>query len=370
MPAMRIFVLCIAVLTAGILSAAPAGVALAQAPVEPKSLPGRPPAPNYANADAWAALPGRPGSAEAVPADSDAADPQAGAQADVLFVHPTTYMTVPARNARYDEPGKTRARLDFNVLSFDAAAFDACCRIFVPRYRQASIASFLGHGRRSLAAFDLAYSDVARAFDYYLSHYNGGRPFIIASHSQGSLHAMRLLQDRVIGTPLQKRLVAAYLIGWAIPEDVEQAGLPVCRSALQTGCVIGWNSVTPWQTLDFMRNRAVLWLDGRYQLLAGKEIVCVNPLTWTKDGDAPAAANLGSLPQSRLGDPMEPPIPQLTGAVCEDGVLHVFLTREIRRNVGYRPVLGSFHKFDYNLFYVNIRRNAVERVAAFLAGRR
>jgi pimeloyl-ACP methyl ester carboxylesterase len=302
-----------------------------------------------------------------VPPDSDAADQQAGAQADVFFVHPTTYVTFPVRNARYNEPGAAKARLEFQVLSFDAAAFNECCRIFVPRYRQASIASFLHPGPRSLAAFDLAYADVVRAFDYYLSHHNSGRPFIIAGHSQGSLHAMRLLLDRITGTPLQGQLVAAYLVGWAIPEDIEQAGLPVCRSALQNRCVIGWNSVTPAQTLDFMRGRAVFWLDGRYQLLADRDIVCVNPLTWTKDGDAPAMANLGSLPQSKPGEPLEPVIPQLTGAACEDGVLHVFLTPGMRLEVGYRARFGSFHTVDYNLFYMNVRRNAADRVGAFLA---
>jgi Protein of unknown function (DUF3089) len=370
MPTTRISVLCIVAVMAGILSGALIGVALAQAPGEWESRRLTPPAPDYANPDAWAALPGRPSAADVVPPDSNAADLQEGPRADLFFVHPTTYMTAPSKNARYDEPGMTRERLDFHVLSFDAAAFNACCRVFVPRYRQASIASFFAPGPLSLATFDLAYSDVARAFDYYISHYNGGRPFIVASHSQGSLHAMRLLQDRIIGTPLQRRLVAAYLIGWAIPEDVERAGLPVCRSALQSGCVIGWNSVTPTQTLDFMRDRAVLWLDGRYRLLADKEIICVNPLTWTKDGAAPATANLGSLPQPRPGEPMEPPIPELTGAVCKDGVLHVFLTHEMRHNVGYHPKLGSFHSFDYNLFYMNIRHNAAERVSAFLARRR
>ena len=66
---------------------------------------------------------------------------------------------------------------------------------------------------RPRAAFELAYSDVLRAFDYYLAHENHGRPFILASHSQGSLHALRLIQERLAGKPLQKQLVAAYLIG-------------------------------------------------------------------------------------------------------------------------------------------------------------
>lgn len=382
MPTTSVSLLRIVVLMASILLGAPTGVALAQAPGDdlPGSLPGslrfKPPAPDYANRDAWAALPGRPSAADMVPPEMPPASAtygRAGARADVFFVHPTTYMTAPSKNARFDEPGMTRERLDFNVLSSEAAAFNGCCRIFAPRYRQASIASFSGPGPHSEAAFDLAYSDVGRAFDHYLSHDNGGRPFIIASHSQGSLHAMRLLQDRIIGTPFQKQLVAAYLIGWAIPEDVERVGLPVCRSASQNGCLIGWNSVKGTQklalTLGFMRHNAVFWLNGRYRLLANRNLVCVNPLSWTKDGGAPAAANLGSLPVSGPGEPMEPPIPALTGAVCQDGVLHVFLEREVRKDFGYHPKGGSFHSFDYNLFYMNIRRNAAERVAAFLATR-
>jgi hypothetical protein len=356
-------------LAAAILSGTAAGIARAKLPDDMAPLGSRymPPAPDYASPNAWAALPDRLSAADVVPPHSNATDQQASARADVFFVHPTTYMSSHPKNARYDEPGMTKVQLDFQVLSFEAAAFNGCCRIFAPRYRQASIASFLGPGPQSRAAFDTAYSDVLRAFDYYVSHDNGGRPFIIASHSQGSLHAMRLLQDRIIGTSLQKRLVAAYLIGWAIPEDIERTGLRVCRSAREIGCVIGWNSVTPWQTLDFMRDLALLWLNGRYQLLGDRHLVCVNPLSWTKDGDAPASANLGSLPRSELGEPLEPPVPELTGAACEDGVLQVFLAHEVRVDFGYRPKLGSFHSFDYNLFYMNIRRNAADRVATFLA---
>ncbi len=47
-------------------------------------------------------------------------------------------------------------------------------------------------GQKSIDAFDLAYEDLKTAFENYLKHYNKGRPIIIASHSQGSLHALRL----------------------------------------------------------------------------------------------------------------------------------------------------------------------------------
>ena len=57
------------------------------------------------------------------------------------------------------------------------------------------------------------------AFEYYLSNFNNGRPFVIASHSQGSYHAERLIKEYVDGKTLQNKLIAAYLIGRPIPPD-------------------------------------------------------------------------------------------------------------------------------------------------------
>jgi len=48
--------------------------------------------------------------------------------ADVFFVHPTTYFGG-ASNARFDEPGITRRRLEQGVLRFQASTFNGCCRI-------------------------------------------------------------------------------------------------------------------------------------------------------------------------------------------------------------------------------------------------
>src|SRR3546814_4733126 len=61
-------------------------------------------------------------------------------------------------------------------------------------------------------ALGAAYRDVAAAFDYFLSQ-NEGRPLILAAHSQGSLHLIRLLHEKVAGTPLASQIVAAYVVG-------------------------------------------------------------------------------------------------------------------------------------------------------------
>jgi hypothetical protein len=287
----------------------------------------------------------------------------------VFFIHPTTYLTGSEPNARFDEPGLTSSQIEHGALRYQASAFNACCRIYAPHYRQATISAFLtGDDVQAVAAFELAYADVLRAFDYYLQHENHGRPFIIASHSQGSLHAMRLLQERIARRPLQQQLVVAYAIGYDIPEDIERTGLPVCRSATQTGCLVDWNTVKQGISDSTRASHHLIWLDGRYQHFDDRTLVCVNPLNWELGGTARAELNLGALPAVRASEALLPAVPQLTGASCESGLLRVSIP--LRQRHGFSNVMtvaGSYHVFDYNIFYTNIRVNVRERISAFRA---
>jgi hypothetical protein len=43
--------------------------------------------------------------------------------------------------------------------------------------------------------------------------------FIIASHSQGTHHSIRLLAEEIDGTDLYSRMVGAYIIGGTISKD-------------------------------------------------------------------------------------------------------------------------------------------------------
>lgn len=291
----------------------------------------------------------------------------AAERADVFFIHPTTYLSGATPNARYDEPGATSTQIDTGVLRFQASVFNACCRIYAPHYRQASIRAFWGYSdAQATAAFDLAYADVLRAFDYYIEHENHGRPFIIASHSQGSLHALRLVQERLAGQPLRARLVAAYIIGYAVPLELEKTGLSLCRSATQTGCVINWNSVKEGTTAGEREHNRFVWIEGAWQHVGTRALACTNPLNWELGGAAPASANLGAVPGVRPEAPMPQVVPQLTGARCSGALLEVSIPLDERH--GFANVLtafGSYHILDYNLFYANIRVNARDRVRAY-----
>ena len=91
----------------------------------------------------------------------------------------------------------------------------------------------------------------------------------------------------------------------------------------------------------------------------------MNPLSWQADAAAPASANLGALTPALPG--RGELVPAVTGARCEDGLLVVDLAPEARaRFPDPLAVVGIYHDLDYNLFWLNVRRNAAERVDAFL----
>lgn len=328
-----------------------------------------PPAPEYELAQSWLALSGRPGLEQSAPRGIAPVDREE-AGADVFFIHPTTYKGNRLTNAPYDA-ADAAAPLTAPVLIGQASVFNGCCRIYAPRYRQASVGA-LGDEQ----AMALAYSDVARAFRYFIEFENQGRPFIIASHSQGTAHAVRLLQQEILQTPLKQRMVAAYLIGGYVPNNFSELGLPTCDQPRQTGCVVSYNTSQEGRSAARMLiDDKTYWWRGSYKNQSQAPAICVNPLTWRQEGAAPARANTGSLPFP------QPPFGQvpktfstltagLTGAQCRHGLLEVDIGRSAPD--GFRDrwsfFTGSYHLGDYGVFYNSLRGNVLDRVYAWQDG--
>ena len=309
-------------------------------PDHPFSDDSMPTPPDYANPVQWAALPDRDDAADTLAAG--ATDVQATTPVDVFFVHPTTFLSADAWNQSLDD-ATTNELTDQMVMQGQASVFNGCCRIYAPRYRQATLAAFFAEGDSGPQALDLAYTDVLAAFRYFLANFNNGRPFVLAGHSQGSRHLDLLLADEIAGSDLAQRMVAAYPIGFQLDGS---NGIPVCGTATQTGCQVTWNSVGP---------RAGA-------LFASPDNICVNPLTWSTDGQrATHGANLGAV----NFDGSDTHEPGAADAQCRDGRLYV---SEIRSDHYAAMPLGrdNYHIYDYALFYVNIRQNAQARVDAYL----
>ena len=306
-----------------------------------------PPPPDYANPDHWAALPERQDLADLTPTDA-VRDNQALALTDVFFIHPTTFYEDSGWNQDLADE-TANADTDYGVMRNQASIFNGCCRIYAPRYRQATLYSFFDREGDGQDAIDFAYEDVARAFDHYLENFNQGRPFILAGHSQGALHADTLLREKLQGSPAAERMIAAYPIGYYLDGS---NGFPVCDSAEQTGCQVSWNALGP------AGERIEDTLDA----------ICVNPLTWrANDAYAGFSANLGGVNYGFGKDDEPTPEPIETGiadAQCIDGAL---IVSEIRSE-HYPAVFGEgeYHVYDLNLFHMNLRANAEARTRAFL----
>jgi hypothetical protein len=322
-----------------------------------------PPAPDYSTAAAWAARPGTPGAA-AHPAPGSTAAAR-NPKVDVFYVHPTTFRDAVKWNQDITDAATNRWT-DASVIARQATIFDGCCRVFAPRYRQAvnrSVGSLDGEGGK---AFALAYSDVERAFDAFLKQI-GNRPFILAGHSQGGSHLATLLEKRIDGTPLAKRMVAAYVVGFNLSEGdfgTTYKTLKACDTPAETGCVVGWNSVTDALDRRMLGGLMAARYVARHGDGPGKQVLCVNPLTFDRTKpEAPQSASKGAVPGDPGADPVQPLRAGMVSARCIDG----FLVVKADPALDLKPLPGGvMHFHDMGLFYADIRADAVRRSANWL----
>lgn len=330
------------------------------------------PAPDYADEANWAALPQRQGVEDRLPGGVVADFEQGEAPVDVFFVHPTGYLIGNSWTSPMDPNSKTEENTRW-MMANQASAYNGCCNVYAPRYREANVFVYVQKDQSiTEAVLDFAYQDVERAFDYFLEVYNQGRPFVIASHSQGTHHAVRLLQERIDpSAELRNRMVAAYVIGGRVNQQAidAMAHIPVCDSAEQIGCAIHW---------DTFSEAAI---DQEFPDYAGG--VCVNPLSWRANGERSgkeqhvgAVVPVGIYYKDLVGDdvadpivipPLGEPVRNLLEAECKNGLL--FVTDQSGTPFVSVPDLLSsyrYHGIDYPLFHMDIRENVALRVRAFL----
>ncbi len=280
--------------------------------------------------------------------------------AAVFYVHPTSYYDRSQWNASLGD-AITNAHTD-GLARVQASAFNNTAQLWAPRYRQATFGAILTESPAGQQALAAAYRDVLMAFDQFVLDSDPKLPIVIVGHSQGALHAIHLLKDRVAGTALARRIAAVYVLGWpvSIAHDLPAMGLPACTGPDQSGCVLSWMSYAepadPGDTLSIYDRSP--GLDGNSR--KGSAILCTNPLTGGGGPDAPASANLGTLsPElSASGGGL---IPGLIPARCSP---QGFLL------IGPAPQLGpdvmpgnNYHVYDIPLFWANLRADFARRVS-------
>lgn len=307
-----------------------------------------PAAPDYSNPTHWASLPSKKDAADSIPNNIRVADKQATAKADVFFVYPTIFTGKPNTEHQWNaslNDELLKIKIQQSTILNQASLFNGSCRIYSPYYRQAHLDAFYTKNiKDGEQALELAYQDVKSAFIHYLNHFNGGRPIVLASHSQGSYHAERLMKDFFDGKPLQTQLVAAYLIGRGIRADAFSTIRPTER-ADDIGVWASWNT--------FARGFYPLNYNQYF-----KEALSTNPLLWnSSDAFAPKELNLGGVgPKFRY-------YPQLSDAQNHAGLL--WINKPYLRGRVFIKT-KRWHYADINLFYLNTRENVQLRVDKYL----
>jgi len=270
---------------------------------------------------------------------------------DVFFVHPTTYG--PPANGKYIadlNDKKLNEETDSSAVNILTAVFAESCNVFAPRFRQVNEEMLQMPEEKKAGYMNIPVSDIKAAFTYFIENLNNGRPFILASHSQGS----NVLQLILLENPdlLNKdKLVAAYLVGWTFTDDdMKKMDLKLSTTPNQTGGLITWNTIGP---------------SGKSPTLS-KGARCVNPLSWTTDTNE-YQASMNKSAKIQLTDGEEVVIDFTSARINNSGALEIPTPKpEIVKKLNL--ILGKqcYHRYDYDFFFYNIVDNVAHRCKAYL----
>ena len=310
--------------------------------------------PDYANSSNWLSLPSSTATRKKV---------------DVFYLSDTTYQKPNANSPNIgaiNDPGMQKGAKA--AFSRTATAFETVADIYAPYNRQvdAMYKKSLPVAEQNKIEDGIPTSDAMAAFDYYIKHYNKGRPYILAGHSQGSNLIANILSEYMKKNPkVYKRMVAAYVIGYSITPQylARNPELKFAEGPSDTGAIVSYNTEAPV-------------VDGTNPVtLPGG--IAINPITWTRTEEpATAAQNLGGIlidPKTDYavvdakGDPVR--VPHYADAQVNKarGVV-ICGTADVNLLSPGDALLpkGVYHSFDYPFYYFDVRANAADRVAHFL----
>lgn len=300
---------------------------------------------DYGEIRNWASHPKKKDLGDAIPDSKQVAD-YSGLRADVFYIHPTTYTDKDA--IEYWNASLTddvlNTETDKQPIKYQASIFNQVGRLFAPRYRQAHLRSYFSRDTiQSRQAFERAYRDVEAAFLHYMEYENKGRPFVIASHSQGTTHAIPLIRKHVDGTELEDQLVAAYLVGMPVHRQ-EFKNIAPCEDPGQINCFNSWRTFRHGHTPT---------------PIVGDHIVSTNPITWRLDGKyADKSLHKGAILRN-----FNKVFRQRVDAQSTNGILWA---HRPRFPFSFLLKTNNYHIADYNFYYFDVQENAKLRVQQYL----
>ena len=276
---------------------------------------------------------------------------------NIFFIHPTLFWDKKNTDWNSDINDLEMAEsIISSSVKYQASAWASTGNLYAPLYRQAHLRvfreSFWFNGGEQ--AYELAYSDIKNAFQFFLDKFNNDKPIIIAGHSQGAGHAKRILQDFFDGKPLQKKLIAAYLVGTKITKDDFKFIKPMVNKN-ETGGFVSWNTfrkVSEKKQARFSYTVNYDWLEGA---------ICSNPITWDDTKKSKYDDHKGFLYLNKKIYPKTVKIEDIDSKVYINIPKMNFFKKILLSSV------KDYHKADINLFWEDIRLNSINRAKIFLA---
>jgi pimeloyl-ACP methyl ester carboxylesterase len=282
---------------------------------------------------------------------------------DVFYVYPTVwYKLDPAESNICAIDNRIMLAGSLAAYARQATAFETAGNVYAPYYRQADAIYTLSmpEADRWNIIKGTPAQDVTDAFKYYIEHFNNGRPFILAGHSQGSNVILVLLSEYMRDNPeIYKRMVAAYVTGYPVTARFlsDNPHLKFAEGPNDTGIIISYNTQSP----------AVL--PGHNLVVANNIGLVINPISWTREETlATVAEGLGSF----MPDPITKEykkIYQYADAKIDkvQGVLICSTADDNALTPKDSPMgPGVYHSYDISFYYYNLRANAENRANKFL----
>ena len=337
--------------------------------------------PDYSNLTNWAATPESDVQQFYIPDKSFQVN-KINNDVDVFYIHPTGFYEK-KWNSNMDRNKSAFERTEI-MLANQASAFNESCNIYAPEYRQATYFAFFDKNQNGKKALDLAYTDVESAFDYFIENNNNDKPFIVAGHSQGALHAQRLIINRIQGTSLQERFICAYAIGYMIPDNLYDDLFPSIKRSENyndTNCIVSWSTVV--EGFKRSREKTPFWTpNGWTSEPMVQKIVSTNPFSWTNDSNWHLSPqNKSIINKSQDYDFTDQISIAHTGTKKSIGLTRV---QEFSASLNDKSGLvetrgplidnikkmkffsGDLHSFDMMLFWGTLRQNVKDRIKTFV----
>ncbi|MEG0918609.1 MAG: DUF3089 domain-containing protein [Anaerovoracaceae bacterium] len=278
---------------------------------------------------------------------------------DVFYLYPTTWSRKSEDEPLYSEISNKQMRKNAEkIYESHSLVFKEDCNIYAPFYRQMDATYGLTRPKEIVDKLvdEITYADVLASFEYFIEHFNNGRPYILAGHSQGSA-LLRLLLARYMkeNPKVYKRMIVAYVVGSSITSEYlkENKHLKFAKNAFDTGVIVSYNTEAEFSPKE--------------SLIIRKNTIAINPINWRRDDvRASYRENLGELIMNENGHYTVKKPGTKDASIDEERGTVICHTADAQKYKHKWFPLGVYHTHDYEFYFGNLKQNVKDRIDSYL----